>query len=367
MGQIRKRGHVYWVRYYRDGRRYEESSRSGKHEDAVRLLRVREGDIAKGLPITPKIGRLRFEDAAKDLENDYTIYGRKSLNKLQGRLRLHLNPYFGGRRMTTITTSDIRAYIADRQASQIIVRKARDIEHSDGTVERSPEVRKPVSNGEINRELTALKRMFRLAMQSGKLLAAPHVPMLREDNVRTGFFEPEQFAAVLKHLPEHLRPIFQFAYITGWRVPSEVLALQWRHVDFDVNEVRLDAGTTKNDDGRVFPLTDDLRTLLKSRKTECDQLKLAGTITPWVFQLGGRRVRCFYREWRQACTRAACPGRIPHDLRRTAVRNLVRAGVPERVAMKLTGHKTRSVFERYNIVSEADYYDATLKLNRVGR
>jgi integrase len=77
----------------------------------------------------------------------------------------------------------------------------------------------------------------------------------------------------------------------------------------------------------------------------------------------GKRITTFIKAFRAACTKAGCPGRIPHDLRRTAVRNLVRAGIPERVAMQMTGHKTRSVFERYNIVSECDLIDAAKKLN----
>ena len=77
----------------------------------------------------------------------------------------------------------------------------------------------------------------------------------------------------------------------------------------------------------------------------------------------GKRITTFIKAFRAACTKAGCPGRIPHDLRRTAVRNLVRAGIPERVAMQMTGHKTRSVFERYNIVSECDLVEAAKKLN----
>ncbi|HMF62025.1 MAG TPA: tyrosine-type recombinase/integrase [Vicinamibacterales bacterium] len=91
-------------------------------------------------------------------------------------------------------------------------------------------------------------------------------------------------------------------------------------------------------------------------------------ICPWVFnrtnkKVKGKRITTFIKAFRAACTKAGCPGRIPHDLRRTAVRNLVRAGIPERVAMQMTGHKTRSVFERYNIVSECDLVDAARKLN----
>jgi hypothetical protein len=198
MGQIKKRGGIWWVRYYRDGRRFEESARSEKRDDAVRLLRVREGDVASGLPVTPKIGRLRFDEAAEDVLNDYRVNGKRSLPDIECRIRRHLAPSFGGRRMTTITTADVRAYILRRQTDSIIARKARTTVLRDGSVCNVPEERRPVSTGEITRELTALKRIFRLALQAGKLLAVPHIP-LRENNVRTGFFEPDQLRDVLRH------------------------------------------------------------------------------------------------------------------------------------------------------------------------
>jgi integrase len=185
------------------------------------------------------------------------------------------------------------------------------------------------------------------------------------------------------HPPQHFlyffplpqgQPIVTFAYITGWRIASEVLPLQWRHVDFKSGEIRLDAGTTKNREGRVFKMTDDLRTLLNERQRSTKELERKhGKIIPWVFYRmvakgrGGEKepkpIRAFKKAWQIACVGAGCPGRIPHDLRRTAVRNMVRKGVPERVAMKLTGHKTRSVFERYNIVSDGDLDAAALRLN----
>jgi integrase len=165
----------------------------------------------------------------------------------------------------------------------------------------------------------------------------------------------------------------RFAQVTGWRVASEVLPLEWRQVDFTAGEVRLDAGTTKNGEGRVFPFTTELRELLEERKAEHDKLKAKGTLGLWVFfrmVAKGRRgpkqpkpIRAFTKAWRSACVAAGCPGRIPHDLRRTAVRTMVRAGVPERVAMQLTGHKTRSVFGRYNIVSDGDLRTAATGLN----
>src|SRR5262249_15942936 len=127
--------------------------------------------------------------------------------------------------------------------------------------------------------------------------------------------------------------------------------------------VRLDVGTTKNDDGRVFPFTAELRTILEEQRATADMLGRTGVICQWVFHRNGKRIRRFEKSWKPACRAAGCPGRIPHDLRRTAVRNLVRAGVPERVAMQMTGHKTRSVFERYNIVSSGDLLAAARSMD----
>jgi len=111
------------------------------------------------------------------------------------------------------------------------VRRARTIKRRDGTVREIPEIRKPVSAGEVNRELATLKRMFSLAKQAGKLHGMPHIEKLREDNVRRGFFEREQFEAVRANLPVELQAVVTFAYITGWRLKSEVLPLEWRQVD----------------------------------------------------------------------------------------------------------------------------------------
>ena len=340
MGELRLRGRIWWMRYYRNGKRHEESARTTKKTEAERQLKLREGDVAKGLPVSPQIGRMTFDEAAADLVTEYTVNGRRSLVGLKVRLKIGLRPFFTGKRMAGLTTADVRAYVAQRQ--------------KDGA-----------ANATINRELAALKRMFTQAVRAGKLITAPYIEMLREDNARQGFFEREQFEAVRRHLPATVRPVITFAYLTGWRIPSEVLTLQWHQVDFTAGVVRLDVGTTKNGEGRTFPFggLPELRALLDAQRvmTEAEE-KATGKIIPWVFHREGKPVRFFRRSWFTACERAGCPGRIPHDLRRTAVRNLVRFGVPERVAMTLTGHKTRSVFERYNVVSENDLNDSVKKL-----
>ena len=147
--------------------------------------------------------------------------------------------------------------------------------------------------------------------------------------------------------------------------------MEWRQVDLKAGEVRLDPGTTKNDAARVFPFTSALRRVLEDQQTIAETLtREQGIIARYVFcyttgQKTGQRITesGFNKAWRKARIHAGCPGRIPHDFRRTAVRTLVRAGVPERVAMQLTGHKTRAVFERYNIVSSGDLRDAARRLD----
>jgi integrase len=369
MGELRKRGQTWWIRYYRNGRRYEESSGSKKESEAKSLLRLREGDVERGVPVSPKVGRIRFEEAAEDVLNDYRANKKKSLVDTQRRIERHLKPWFGGRRMAAITTSDIRAYIAARQQETTVFRSAFTFTARDGSKRHVPERRdtiEAVSNGEINRELTVLKRMFSLAIQSGKLLQKPHIALLKEDNVRVGFFERDQFQAVLQRLAPAVRAVFAFTYITGWRIDSEVLPLEWRQVDFEGGEVRLDPGSTKNGQGRTFPMTTELRGLLERQRemTEAVQRRY-GIVCRQVFHRGGHPIKSFRAAFRTACRDAGCPGRVLHDLRRTAVRNLVRAGIPERVAMQMTGHKTRSVFERYNIVSVGDLRDAARRLDSV--
>jgi len=338
MGSIYRRGGVLWIKYYRNGIPMRESAETDKESVAKNLLKQREGDIVRGVPITPRTNRVTFDELAADVANDYKTNGKRSLRDIEGHLE-HLKPHFTGWRAANISTVDVRAYVAKRQEQA-------------------------ASNATINRELSALKRAFSLGIEAGKLTGKPKIPMLREDNVRTGFFEPEQFETVKANIADPLKPVLHFAYLTGWRVPSEVLPLHWRQVDFAAGSVRLDPGTTKNGEGRVFPFTAELRALLQAQReyTEAVQRK-NGAVIPWVFHRDGKPVRVFRKAWATACKAAGCPGRIPHDFRRTAVRNLVRAGIPERVAMTMTGHKTRSVFERYNIVSEGDLTDAARRLD----
>ena len=157
---------TWWIKYYQGGRPVRESTGTDKETVARRMLRTREGDVERGIPLVPKMGKITFDDAADDLLNDYKTNGKRTHDDIERRIGLHLKPAFKGKRLISISTADVRAYAAARQTAG-------------------------AANGTINRELSALKRMFTLAVQAGKLHAKPHISMLREDNVRRGFFEAD--------------------------------------------------------------------------------------------------------------------------------------------------------------------------------
>ncbi len=151
--------------------------------------------------------------------------------------------------------------------------------------------------------------------------------MLQEDNARKGFFEAAEFRSVLTELPDAIKPVAEVAYITGWRIRSELLTRQWMHVDFDAGWLRLEPGETKNREGRMFPLLPTLRAVLERQRARTRAIeRAAGQVIPWVFHRDGQPIKYFRRAWLTACKAARVPHRIPHDFRQTAVRNLERAG-----------------------------------------
>ncbi|MEE9538227.1 MAG: tyrosine-type recombinase/integrase, partial [candidate division NC10 bacterium] len=269
-------------------------------------------------------------------ENEYQANGRRSLRHLIARI-VHLRRFFGSMRAAAITTSEVQKYIVKRQ--------------SEGA-----------TNGTINRDLAALRRMFSLAAKATppRVSRVPYIPTLQENNARQGFFEYGDFEKVRDALPEDLRPLITFLYHSGWR-KSEVMNLTWEQVDLHTATVRLEPGTTKNKQARMIFLAGELLDVIQRQREVRDTLY---PDCPWVFFREGRQIKLFRRSWHTACRKAGVEGKIPHDFRRSAIRNMIRAGIPERVAMDLSGHKTRSVFERYNIVSEGDRLEAANRLDQ---
>ncbi len=172
---------------------------------------------------------------------------------------------------------------------------------------------------------------------------------------------------MLAHLPAALRAPVWFAFLTGWR-RGEVLPLQWSQVDWTAGAVRLAPGTTKNREGREFPFRalPQLEALLEEQRAQTRAIeKETGTIIPHVFHRCGRPIRDMGGAWRSACKAGGMQGWLFHDLRRSAVRSMERAGVSRSVAMKLSGHKTMSVFSRYAIADSAALAEGVEKLAKL--
>jgi integrase len=327
-GRVFKRGSIYWIAYYHRGKEYRESSCSESEKVARGLLKKRIGDIGIGRFIGAREHRITFEDLASGLTTDYEVNRRRSLVSARRSIS-HLRRFFGSERAVDITADRIKAYARTR-------------------------LKEGAANASINRELAALKRMFTLAVQDGRLASIPYIPTLDEDNTRQGFIDHGAFAALRHNLPEYLRDPISFLYLSGWRL-GEMKALEWRDIDLVGESVRL-RRYSKNKESRVLPLSGELLEILERaharRRLDC----------PYVFHRNAERIGDFRKAWSNACKAAGLSPLLVHDLRRTAVRNMVRAGIPDRVAMALSGHKTRSIFDRYNIVSETDLAQAVQRL-----
>jgi integrase len=343
---------IWWIVYSAKGKVHRESSHSTKEADAWKLLKKRHGEIALNKLVGPDIQKTSFDNLTSMLTADYKANSRKSLARVEDAIN-HLRGFFGADKAIEITSDRVTEYIAHRQDEK-------------------------AAASTINNELAALGRMFTLAIRAGKAASKPHITKLVMNNTRTGFLEIEQFNSILEHMPEDLKPMLETAYITGWRINSEVITRQKHHVDLKAGWLRLEPGETKNRKGRMFPLTPRLRSILEQQLARTDAIQRAtGKIIPWLFHRDGERIKTFRRSWITGCIKAGLgiqitdstgkmvkrvAHRVPHDFRRTAVRNLERAGVPRSAAMEMVGHKTMSIYSRYAICDESMLKEAGEKL-----
>jgi integrase len=357
----------YWtIQYYRRGKRIREATGESNFEEAKKLLRQRLHEIDKNEYIERRGRAAKVEDLYTALKEHNQNNRKSSIGELDRRWK-HLNPTFGSAKAAEVTTDDIRHYIRGRQEQK-------------------------AADATINRELATLRRMFRLAMQSTppKVSRVPHMPMLKENNVRRGFVEDADFAKLAANANElWLRLFLELAFTYGWR-KGELLGLRVRQVNLKNLTIRLDPGTTKNYEGREVAMTTKVAELLRlavARKKPDDYLLTHEARRGQPFT----RVRDFRKAWWNLCVRAglgefvcrACGGErdgkkcgscgsrakkysglIPHDLRRSAAKALRSAGVSESVIMAAGGWKTAAMFRRYAIVSSADQRAAVEMLER---
>ncbi len=337
-----KTSSIWWIEYHVRGTPYRESSKSRNSADANRLLKQRLGGAATGAAVGRDVSRTTVSELLDLVVHDHINNERKNLRQIETTIVARLKDEFGDVKAIDFRVDDIDAYKSRQRAEGY-------------------------ANATINRYLATLRRGFRLGLKAGKILTVPSFVLLKEDNVRKGFFERDAFEELLKHVPAHFRPLFEVAYITGWRVTSEILTRQWTHVDFSgAGWLRIEPGEGKSGVGRMFPFTSQLRDALEAQRAWVKSLeaKLA-SIIPWVFpQEDGTPILSYRAVWDRA-RKTSGINRLVHDFRRTAVRNLERAGVPQATAMQMVGHKTASVYRRYAIVEESALKDAALKLGRL--
>lgn len=313
-----------------------ENAKTLSFRDAQLLLAARKDDLKRGKLTGPIGDKITYDDLANALIRDYEAKGRKSLRRVKIGLA-HLKGHFGGWRANAITSEQVNEYI----------------------VARKDEDAAPAS---INRELAMLRRMFNLY---DKLPSKPKIELLPEHNRREGFFEHAEVEALVRQMPNYLKPVIRAAFITGWRVKSELLTREKRHVDLKGGWLKLDDGEGKTGEARRFPLTPELRNVLEQQLAWSREIEKArGIVIARLFHHNdGSPIKDFRSAWNLACKRAGLIGRIPHDFRRSAVRNLERSHPPRSAAMKMVGHKTEAIYRRYAIADESMLQDAALRLS----
>lgn len=358
-GHLRRRkGCKNWIaKYYKEGRPIEVSTGTAVKQEAIEFLKIRMVDSARGLADPSDIRKIQYGHLRGALLDHYRTQGHKSLQTLADGTETiwgvsALDDFFGhkaaegnkpeelGRTLPLITTNAARQFVKHRQ-------------------------KEGVGNAFINRSLALLRRMLSLARQEGKITTVPYLEFLPEPKPRKGFVAQDQFNKLLAALPENLKPLVTFLYYCGVRL-GEAEQVQWSQVDLLGGLIRLESEQTKNSEPRIVPLPDVLLRMLESIAPKEGNVFCTTNL---------RKV------WQKACVGVGLglwrdpenpyyggyDGLIIHDLRRSAVKNLVAAGVNEKTAMTISGHKTRSVFDRYNIVDENDLKTAMRKVQDQSR
>lgn len=329
-GRIFRRGETWWIAYFRDGTEFRESTRSKlnpwrKQADdpknaeaaALRFLDYRLKETHQPVFVAPRDQKITIHELLDSYSRDLKLRGRlsvgtKSLIKIVG-------AHFGEWRATAVTSDAISQYV-ERQLA---------------------EGYRPAS---INRRMEILSAAFRLAIRERRLTECPYIRSLSEvGNARQGFTSRRVLDQVIENLPQYLRDVTLFAFLSSWR-KGEILTLEWANVHADA--IRLRAENSKERESRSLALDGELAEVIERRG------KVANG--PLVFQKDGKPVGDFRKSWATACKLAGIPGLLFHDLRRSGVRDLIRAGVSPHVAMSISGHKTDSMLRRYAVISESD-------------
>lgn len=337
-GRLYLRGKVYWVCYYLRGVQHREAAKdrngNGVTDSTLalkflkaRLKEVHADEVGGPAFTTPRASRLTVHDILTSLKNQF-----EENDQWTAQNRSHwkrADEDFGISLAARLTPEKFDEYRKRRLA--------------DGD--------KPAS---INRPLQLIRQAYILAINRNELSRVPYIRFLSEKgNARKGFCEETEFRNIMNFLPEYLKDFALFGYCTGMRC-GEIRSLKWEYVKGDV--IELQAEDAKGDGGeenaRLIPMVGrDLSGVLERRKAARQVKDNAGNtaLAALLFHHNGHAIVDIRKAWKSACKKAGVPNRLFHDLRRSAVKNLDEAGVPRDVAMSLSGHRSQSMYSRYNI------------------
>lgn len=350
----KKNSSKYYIRYYAPnstGKQVQREESTGTDDPVVaeKILRERLVDTSRGAKAHADVKQLRYEDIRNPYLQDNPEVAVNEKAKLA-----HLDEFFGDKKLTRILEADlIRKYIEKRGEGE---------NGEDG-----------VAGPTIKRELNILRAMYYLAQKERKLgsLDIPYFPMPADSAPRKGFLAPDQFEKLKDALPEIIRPTVIFMYDTGCR-KGAAKKITWDMVNEDCTEIELPGSITKSGEALTLPLSDELTAVLKE-KAKPQEVTENGKVYSFPRRVGPVfSFRNFRVAWNRACHKVGLgvyekrlyKGLMPHDLRRSAVRNMIRAGVDQSVAMEISGHKTDSIFKRYNITDTTDIREAMTKVKQ---
>ncbi len=336
-GGVYLRGSTYWLRFSVNGREHRESSGSDDRKVATRTLRKRLSEVAAG-QFAPDAAKLDFPALVDLVRADYRVNGRRSGARLETAIT-HLADTFSEHKARAITSQAIVEYVSNR-------------------------TRETAAPSSIRNELACLRRAFNLALAQGLVATKPRFPTVAVNNARSGFFTAGEVDALCLELAPELRGIVRMGWLTGWRMESEIFALRWSAID-SANVLRIAPGVTKGGEGREIPLGSfpQLAAVIAEQRAYTDRVEReTGSIIPYIFHRDGAPILSIRNAWNRARDAAGLPNHIPHDLRRSAVRNLERAGVPRSVAKGIVGHKTDAMYSRYAIVDSRDVASGVAQL-----
>jgi integrase len=336
----------WFARFSLHGRQIRETTGTPDETEACRIVLARLDDAGADHSggkkfVGPEQKRIKVQDLLGSLKVDYKLRGKASGARLDSNLK-PLEEHFGHFRALELTSMDVDKFIEHAQQYG-----------------RRKKPGKPAKPASINRSLQLLRQSYKLAIRAGSLTSAPYIRNLpgEKDNARSGFFSDAEVRRVMANLPSHIADFVLFGYLVGWR-KAEIASLLWDSTEGDI--VRLRGQDSKNRESRyVTAETGELAELMARRRAaRAFQTPTGEVQSEFIFHSKGEPIRDFRKSWATACKLAGVSGRLFHDLRRTAVREMIRSGIHESTARKISGHKTQSMLQRYNIQSETDIREA---------